>query len=168
MSDTAREIAWRQLGAAIDMLERAMDACPDDLWNRPSKEMGFWFLAYHTLWFLEFDFSVATEEFRSPAFDIHEYEFSQQEPPYEHPYSKADLKGYLKQCRAHCKRSIAVLAESDRTSRGCQRRGDFSFLEMVLSQIRHVQHHAAQLNLLLRQEIDDAPVWIRKAKDPLL
>ena len=26
--------------------------------------------------------------------------------------------------------------------------------------MRHIQHHTAQLNLLLRQEIDDAPGWV--------
>jgi len=30
--------------------------------------------------------------------------------------------------------------------------------------MRHVQHHAAQLNLILRQQIDSAPGWVAKAK----
>jgi hypothetical protein len=29
------------------------------------------------------------------------------------------------------------------------------------------EHHAAQLNLLLRQEIDDAPDWAFQAEDTL-
>jgi hypothetical protein len=33
--------------------------------------------------------------------------------------------------------------------------------------MRHVQHHAAQLNLILRQQIDSAPRWVVKAKSPL-
>ncbi len=143
-----------------------MDACPDELWSRPAKEMGFWYLAYHTLWLIDFDFSPAATTFRSPDFDIHEYELREQEPPFEHPYSKADLKDYLKRCRADCKQTIAALEEDDRTTRGCQR-VEVTFLEQVLYQTRHVQHHAAQLNLLLRQETDDAPRWIRRAEDPL-
>jgi len=28
--------------------------------------------------------------------------------------------------------------------------------------MRHVQHHAAQLNMLLRQKTDSAPDWVSK------
>ena len=56
-----KTIIWRQFGAAIDMLENAIRACPDELWSDPSKRpawvsrdvVGFWYLAYHTLFFLD-------------------------------------------------------------------------------------------------------------------
>ena len=89
MNLEGKEVAWGQLGASIDMLERAMTACPDDLWNRPAKEMVFRHMADHTLWFLEFDFSPAVQEFKSPPFDVHEYELRNLPPPYEHPYPGA-------------------------------------------------------------------------------
>jgi uncharacterized damage-inducible protein DinB len=41
---------------------------------------------------------------------------------------------------------------------------DGTVLEGLLYNMRHVQHHTAQLNLLLRQEIDDAPLWVGKAR----
>jgi hypothetical protein len=34
--------------------------------------------------------------------------------------------------------------------------------ELVLYNLRHVQHHAAQLNLILRQVVDAAPGWVSK------
>ncbi|BFP42551.1 hypothetical protein FGF1_33960 [Flavobacteriaceae bacterium GF1] len=37
---------------------------------------------------------------------------------------------------------------------------DYPVLEILLYNMRHVQHHAAQLNLLLRQEINDSPKWV--------
>src|SRR5258706_15426394 len=39
--------------------------------------------------------------------------------------------------------------------------------ELVLYNLRHVQHHAAQLNLILRQTVDSAPRWEAKAAHPL-
>jgi len=33
---------WQQFGAAIDMLENAMRACPEDVWPE------CWYIAYHT------------------------------------------------------------------------------------------------------------------------
>ncbi len=37
-------------------------------------------------------------------------------------------------------------------------------VEMILYNIRHVQHHAAQLNLLLRQKTGSATPWVSKAR----
>jgi hypothetical protein len=49
---------WRQFGAAIDMLESTLRACPDVLWNarlcggeRPELQ-EFWYVGYHTLFWL--------------------------------------------------------------------------------------------------------------------
>ena len=33
MSPLWREILWRQFGAAIDTLQNAIDACPEELWQ---------------------------------------------------------------------------------------------------------------------------------------
>jgi len=38
-----------------------------------------------------------------------------------------------------------------------------SFAELLLYNMRHVQHHAAQLNLILRQKVDSAPGWVAQA-----
>jgi hypothetical protein len=36
--------------------------------------------------------------------------------------------------------------------------------ELFLYNLRHVQHGAAQLNLILRQAIDSAPRWVARTK----
>jgi uncharacterized damage-inducible protein DinB len=36
--------------------------------------------------------------------------------------------------------------------------------ELLLYNLRHVQHHAGQLHLLLRQTTDDAPRWVAAVK----
>ncbi|HSC39351.1 MAG TPA: hypothetical protein VLD19_15820 [Chitinophagaceae bacterium] len=43
----------------------------------------------------------------------------------------------------------------------------YSKEELLLYNMRHVQHHAAQLNMLLRQRINEAPYWASRAKDDL-
>jgi hypothetical protein len=69
---------WRQFGAAIDMLEDAVVACPNHLWQDRSRKPAYWYTVFH---------------------------------------------------------------------------------------MRHVQHHAAQLHLLLRQEVDSAPTWVSRARE---
>jgi hypothetical protein len=34
----------------------------------------------------------------------------------------------------------------------------------LLYNMRHVQHHVEQLNLILRQETDSAPEWVSRAR----
>ena len=52
MLDWKRDV-WRQFGAAIDMLDNAITACPDAVWDDRSRQPEFWYLAYHTLFFLD-------------------------------------------------------------------------------------------------------------------
>jgi uncharacterized damage-inducible protein DinB len=40
----------------------------------------------------------------------------------------------------------------------------FSLFELLLYNMRHVQHHAVQLNLLLRQGGTVPPDWVSRAK----
>jgi hypothetical protein len=164
VAETFKDTLWKQLGASLDMLENAMIACPDDLWTRPSERMGFWYMVYHSLFFLHYDLSPAGREFEPAAFDIYKYEYPSKPAPFEHPYSKKDLASYFQHCRRMCAGTISTFETDDlRQIRGCQRL-DADTLEVLLYQMRHIQHHAAQLNLLLRQTTDSAPGWIHRAK----
>src|ERR1700722_19441412 len=57
-----KAVVWHQFGAAIEMLENAIRACPDAVWSDPSKKPewversvpGFWYVAFHTLFFLDY------------------------------------------------------------------------------------------------------------------
>jgi uncharacterized damage-inducible protein DinB len=40
-------------------------------------------------------------------------------------------------------------------------------VELLLYNMRHVQHHTAQINLILRQIIDSAPRWVGVTKKAL-
>ena len=162
-------ILWGQFGAAIDMLENAIMACPGGLWSDPStrpewigrKGVGFWYVAYHTLFFLDLQLSGAVEGFAPPApFDLRELDPAGLLP--ERPYTKDELRTYLQHCRKKCRETIVALTE-DRAHRSCRWGSlDLSFVELLLYNMRHVQHHAAQLNLLLRQNIDSAPPWVKR------
>jgi len=39
-----------------------------------------------------------------------------------------------------------------------------TFAELIPYNIPHVQHHAAQLNLILRQTTDSAPGWVARTR----
>jgi hypothetical protein len=153
------------------MLENAMWACPDKLWSDSSKRpawltdniVGFWYVAYHALFFLDLYLSGATEGFQPPPpFNLDEMDPAGLLP--ERPFSKGELQAYLEHCRRKCREVIAGLTDQ-RAHERCGFEGlDLSIAELHLYNMRHVQHHAAQLNLILRQTTSSAPRWVGKTK----
>lgn len=154
-----KEILWHQFGASIDMLENAVVACPDELWDTPSQ---FWYNAYHTLFYLDYYLSEEPDNFMPPApFTLSEFD-ADGFP--DRVYSKEELLKYLEHGRQKCHDLLAGFTEEKAAARFKNDRRDYSMLEMILYNMRHVQHHAAQLNLLLRQGMNDAPKWVSRTK----
>lgn len=159
MDDTWKQMLWGQYGAAIGMLENAIVACPDALWGDRSRHPEFWYLAYHTLFFLDLYSYGTVEGFAPPEpFNLDEMDPAGVLPP--RVYTKEELLAYLRIGRE--KARAAVEAMTDETAR---RPSAIPWLrlnegEVLLDNLRHVQHHAAQLNLILRQVTDSAPRWI--------
>ena len=157
-----KSIIWQQFGAAIDMLENALLACPEELWSNRSKKPEFWYVTYHTLFWLDFYLSASVDEFTPPPpFTLSELDPSGLLP--ERPYTKEELNTYLRYGREKCKDIIEGLTEDKANEPFKFGRVDLSFAELLLYNMRHVQHHAAQLNLILRQNTNSAPGWVFRA-----
>lgn len=154
---------WQQLGAAIDMLENAMAACPDELWSDRSQRPELWYVVYHTLFFLDLYLSGSVEGFAPPEpFTLDELDPAGVLP--ERPYTKEELHAYLVHGREKCRATIEDLTD-EKARRICKFDWiELSGAEILLYNLRHVQHHAAQLNLILRQTIDSAPRWVARAR----
>lgn len=151
---------WQQFGASIEMLENAIVLCPDDLWNT---EDNFWYNAYHSLFWLDYYLCLNPMEFMPPSpFTLSEFEPSGTLP--DRIYKKEELLVYLHFCRTKCHNLVLNLTEDVASSRWINETKDYSVFEILLYNMRHVQHHAAQLNLLLRQNINEAPSWVSVAK----
>ena len=144
------------------MLENAVSACPDELWNDRSRQPEFWYVVYHTLFFLDLSLSPSLDGFAPPSpFTLAELDPSGVMP--DRPYTKDELKSYLQHGRKKCKERIEALTEEQGAQRGSFEWVDVSVAELLLYNMRHVQHHTGQLNLILRQTIDSAPRWVKKA-----
>jgi hypothetical protein len=162
--DTAWKTSiWQQFGAAIDMLDNAIVACPDNLWSDRSRQPEFWYIAYHTLFFLDYYLAESEKGFIPPSpFTLSELDPSGILP--DRVYTKNELRSYLNHGRTRCRAAVMALTD-DTAHRPCGfERRDISVVELLLYNMRHVQHHAAQLNLILRQTIDSAPNWVSKTK----
>ena len=156
------------LSEAIDTLELAILACPESMWQDDSLQPQPWYLAYHTLFWLDFRLSDLMEEttFAPPQpFTVSEFDDAGLMP--ERVYSREELLAYLAHGRERCRTRLRelTLPEARRMIRCAPR--ELSVAEWLLYNLRHVQHHAAQLNLLLRQHVDSSPRWVSRTGQAL-
>ena len=158
--------AWRsalehQFVAALDMFENALRACPAALWNDPATPVPqrFWYLAYHTLFWLDYYLAERELGFAPPP----PYTLGELDPAGVYPvraYARSELLAYLAHDRDQLRHAIESLSEARAAERCSFAARDMPVYELHLYNMRHVQHHTAQLNLLLRQGTDSAPRWV--------
>ncbi len=82
----------------------------------------------------------------------------------ERPFTKVEILTYLEHCRRKCREVVENLTEQKARERCAAGWLDLSVAELLLYNMRHIQHHAAQLNLILRQATASAPRWVAKSK----
>ena len=160
MLTALQQSIWQQFGASIDTLRQAIEHCPPAHWDT---EHRFWYHAYHTLFFLDYYLTLDAKTFAPPApFDFSEFE----DRLPARTYTPEELLTYLQYCRRKCRQLIDDLTEETAFAQWTNQSGTMSMpvTELLLYNMRHVQHHAAQLNLLLRQLINDAPRWVLSAQ----
>jgi hypothetical protein len=162
-----KEIIGRQFDAAIDMFENAVRTCPDELWqarmwNDPGMRQEFsefWYVAFHTLFWLDLYLTGAVEGFRPPVpFTLDELDPAGLLP--EGTYTRAELLTYLAHCRRKCQVTVSELTDEKASQRCKFSWGELSFAELLLDNMRHVQEHGAQLNMLLGQKSGSNTGWI--------
>ena len=177
MDSLWRTILWKQFGAAIDMLDNALVSCPDALWRQAvwqdssvsSGRAEVWYVAYHTLFWLDLYLYGSEEGFVPPA----PYALVEQDdasgPIPDEAYSKEQVRDYLAFCREKCRTTIEGMTD-ERARQPMSfpwARGEaVSYYELQLYNMRHVQEHAAQLNLLLgRHGVPGEQIdWVARAR----
>ena len=151
---------WHQFGASLDMLENAISMCHDEHWDT---EMNFWYNAYHCIFWTDYYLTTEPNKFMPPApFTFSEFDPNGKKP--DRTYSRTELISYLDHCRQKATLLISTLTDEKLNERWINDYKNYSLFEILLYNLRHIQHHAAQLNLMLRQTVDKTPNWVSQAK----
>ena len=175
MEPLIKTALWRQFGATIDMFENALLACPDTLWNGlfwntrpddpvPPEIAAFWYLTFHTLFWLDLYLSSTNgEEFTPPPpFTLSELDPAGAIP--DRVYSKEELHNYLLHLRQKCQTTIADMSDEkahQQVSFPWTANKPMTFLEILMYNMRHVQEHSTQLNLFLGQHaVEGVSDWV--------
>lgn len=170
MDTNLKTSIWQQFGASIDYFADTMNACPVELWlaslwqtpNKQPEFAQFWYVAYHTLFWLDLYLTGAEEGFVPPdPFTLIEQDDDGLLP--ERVYTKDELQAYLIDCRKKCQATIEALTDETAQRRCRFGWGECSFLELLLYNMRHVHGHASQLNMLLGQKGVSTPDYPTQA-----
>jgi len=158
---------WNQYGAALDTLGDAIRLCPDGLWtmvlwkDEDDERYGqFWFVAYHTVFWVDLFLTGTSEGFAPP-------------PPFirgklpDQPYSKEQVLEYLRSCRGKCQSTLEALTDERAQEKCVFQWMEPSFLELQVYATRHVQEHAGQLGLVLGQQGVTGYDWVASARTNL-
>lgn len=165
MLDAYKELIANQFEAAFCMLGACVDQCPDSNWHKPIANLSFNQAAFHVLFYGDVYLGPDWESLKDQKFhqenaaifgDYEERQDRIQVGVYEKPF----VQRYLTHCR---EKAVKVIAEE--TVETLDRRPGFDWLEFSRAEvhaynIRHLQHHIAQLSLRLRLDAGVEVPWV--------
>ncbi len=165
MLDLFKHTITQQYTASLCTLGMCIDRCPDQLWQAKVARFPFSQAAFHTLFFADLYLCESIEAQRLLPFHIEhaawfaDYEQLERRDPTS-LYERIDIQRYLQHCR---RRAEEVMAAE--TAESLAAVASFSWrpiprAELHVYNIRHIQHHAAQLILKLRLESGLEFPWI--------
>lgn len=165
MIETVKRLFASQFEASFCTLGHCVARCPDDLWHARVAKYPFCQVAFHTLFFADFYLGPDAAALQSQQFHLTnpqlfgDYEQLQDREP-ESLYDMQQINAYLRFCRGKAATTIAAETEESLCAPAKFPRRLFSRAELHVYNIRHIQHHAAQLILRLRLDSEVDIPWI--------
>lgn len=162
-----KELILGQYEATLSMMSMGIKKCPDQLWNGPVANNTFCESAFHALFYADLYLGLNPDVQKTQPFHqvntehFRDYEELEDRKP-TNSYEQSFVEEYLIFCRDKARQVVA-----EETPESLAAPAGFSWLdtsraEVHLYNIRHLQHHAAQLILRLRLEDNDAILpWAR-------
>jgi hypothetical protein len=156
------DICRNDYRAVFQMVRRAIELCPDSLWNERTDEPPFWQQAYHTIWAVDFYLTDSPENSRTPAF-VEGEATDLDHIPATTP-SRQQILEYLEQTGEKCDSVLSSL-----TIEQLEGKNNFPWTGPTLAHrliynIRHAQHHVGWLNSILSRKTGKAAEWIITAR----
>ncbi len=156
-------IIQSQYHAALTMLENSIKDCPNSLWDDDSYQNRYWQIAFHTLFYTHYylsDFETDFEPWAKYRKD-HQYLSPDSSTLVIESYGQQDVLEYLKFCRKQVGERIPI---TNLDSPSGLEWLPTTKLELLLNNLRHIQHHAGQLIDRLRINAKISSEWIGMGK----
>lgn len=169
MVDLVKELITNQYQAALATVAYCIEHCPDENWNQPVANWPFYESVFHTLFYADYYLEPTADSISSQPFhQAHPELFGDYEQlqPVEPTivYTRAQMRMYVEFCMEKAAHMMASETEESLSASAQFPRKDFSRAELHVYNIRHIQHHAAQLILRLRLHTDVNVPWFRSGR----
>jgi len=156
MLEQCKKLIASQFEAALLTLEDGIKQCPDEAWDEPVCNVSFCRAAFHGLFWTDLYLGPNPDAVRDQDFHLkHAREFEGYEEwekgkVTENLYSREFINEYLGHVREKAKSAF-----EDATEESLFAPSGFDWIkgpvaEVHVYNLRHIQHHAAQLSLRLR------------------
>ena len=167
MTISLTETIVKQYLAGLEMLERAIDLCPESQWYSTEYTNRFWHIAYHALFYTHLYLHPSEAEVIQWTKHWPNYNFLGplpappfEKPKIETPYEKEELLEFLEICRSEVPAKVSAL---DFEAQSGFVWVPLNKLEHQLCSIRHLQHHTGQLVDRLRNAAGIGVPWVGTA-----
>jgi hypothetical protein len=170
MQDTLTELLAHQYEASLCMLHLAVIRCPESSWHQPVASWKFCQAAFHVVFFADVYLQPSDDvdalkrqpfhiENTAAFRDYEELEDREQVLLYEKPF----VLSYLQNVRVKAQETLVRESAEIFAGPSGFRRRKCSRAELHVYNIRHIQHHAAQLILRLRLDAEVDIPWVGHA-----
>lgn len=165
MLDVFKTLIAHQFEAALCTLNACVDRCPEATWMTRVANYKFCQVVFHTLFFTDYYLGPNEEAFRRQPFHRNNEQFFGDYEEFEDRapvrlYDKPPIYTYITHCRTKATEVIAAETDASLAARTGFKRRDISRAELYVYNIRHIQHHSAQLSLRLRLDTGDGVPWV--------
>lgn len=144
--DFLNEILLRQFKPAFKMISKIVETCPKAIWAQRNIDPPIWQQVYHVLYGIDYWFSETKESFVPPAFKKEVNSVLGEES--SGFIEQEDMVGYLKFVEEKAERFIIRISVNKVTSPS-RIYAKWTNLDVIMEQIRHLQHHLGYLNRVL-------------------
>jgi len=169
MTATIKGLIISQLTATLETLNYCIQTCPVSDWQEAHKDAPFSQVVFHTLFFTDFYLGRDSVPFKEQPFHFKnkdtfgDYEEMEDKIP-EHLYEKPFCLDYLAHCISKLKATVAAETEVTLVGESGIDFRKFSRAELYVYNMRHIQHHAAQLGLRIQMITGKEMPWFSGAK----
>lgn len=156
MSNPMVAVLRRQLEPTLQMLEHLIAACPDDFWMDARQK--YWRHVFHATTSMKFWFrQQSDEEFTIPNFGKDIVEDLDKECT-DYP-TKEEMQKYMKEILSMAYAFMDDLTD-EKLLAPCVLFEEITKTDVILMQIRHVQHHIGYCNSILNSKGLEAVHWV--------
>ena len=153
-----------QFDAALTMLEDAIADASDPTWDGPVGNLTYCQIAHHVLFFTDLYLGQSPIGFDSQEFHLQHADYfrdyeEHQDRPQSYRYDRATTRKYLTHCREKLHQALQEESQDSLTAACKFPRREFTRAELYVYNLRHLQHHLAQLSLLARNRDQVSVRW---------